>query len=151
MSSNGQKPMTWAELKAQIDTMTPEQLAMPVYYTGEDIGGPVYRVWVLGEDYINPSGDGMERVSEVRRCLIEDGMTESEADEEIAGEPVVAFKGEPLLDVTPPLEMGQEMADAINKMALAHAAANLGITLTPEVEEFGRQFEALMQTEAKRP
>lgn len=79
MSSNGQKPMTWAELKAQIDTMTPEQLAMPVYYTGEDIGGPVYRVWVLGEDYINPSGDGMERVSEVRRCLIEDGMTESEA------------------------------------------------------------------------
>lgn len=85
----------------------------------------------------------MERVSEVRRGLIEDeGMTEAEADEEIAGEPVVARKGEPLLNAIPPLEMG---------VSLAHAAANLGITLTPEVEEFGRQFEALMQTERRGP
>lgn len=52
--SNRPKPMTWAELKAQIDTMTPEQLAMPVYYTGEDIAGPIYGVWVLDEDHINP-------------------------------------------------------------------------------------------------
>lgn len=54
----------------------------------------------------------------------------------------MARKGEPLLNAIPPLEMG---------VSLAHAAANLGITLTPEVEEFGRQFEALMQTERRGP
>lgn len=114
---------------------------MPVYYTGEGISGPIFGVWILDEDYINPSGEGMERVSDVRRGLIEEGLTEAEADEGIAEEVVVASKGEPLLDAFPP--------SLINDVPLARAAADLGIILTPEVEEFGRQFEALMQTEMR--
>lgn len=56
------KPMTYLELKAQIGTMTPEQLAAPVIWWSESGGGSFTRLHILEEDYIN-LGEGMEPAS----------------------------------------------------------------------------------------
>lgn len=55
--------MTYAELKEQLDKLTPDQLAMKVVWCGEMRGGEVKGFEVLDEDQIDPSGDGMEPVS----------------------------------------------------------------------------------------
>lgn len=102
MSKRRDKAMTYGDLKKALDGLTPEQLAMRVGWTGEDTGGYVFSLWIVEEDHINPSGDGGEPVSEVRKYLIEDGYTPEEAQREIDSEPVVALKGQPLLMVDEP-------------------------------------------------
>lgn len=51
--------MTFAELKVQIEKMTETQLAMPVLWASENIGGEIGETWILEEDHIN-LGDGLE-------------------------------------------------------------------------------------------
>lgn len=49
--------MTYAELKAALEALTPEQLALDVTWSGEERGGIVKRVWIAQEDWID-NGDG---------------------------------------------------------------------------------------------
>lgn len=51
------------QLKAMLDQLTPEQLKQPVRWSGEERSGKIDTMWVLEEDYVNPSGDGLEPVS----------------------------------------------------------------------------------------
>ena len=80
--------MTFRELKAALELMSEEQLNYEVHWCGEDRGGKVGSVWVVDEDQINPSGDGMEPVS-----------TYADKPEYVQDEPIVAHKGQPLLMV----------------------------------------------------
>jgi hypothetical protein len=52
------KPMTYADLKAAMDRLTPEQLAQPVVWAGDEQGGHVKSVWIAEEDWIGDSSDG---------------------------------------------------------------------------------------------
>ena len=49
--------MTFAELKAQLVALTPEQLAMDVVWSGDERGGKVESLWIAEEDWID-NGDG---------------------------------------------------------------------------------------------
>ena len=51
------------QLKAALDKLTPAQLTQPVRWSGEERSGKIDTMWVLTEDYVNPSGDGLEPVS----------------------------------------------------------------------------------------
>lgn len=53
------KLITWAQLKARIDTMTTEQLAEPVIWWGEEKGGFIASVSDLEEDYYK-TDEGMQ-------------------------------------------------------------------------------------------
>jgi len=56
--------MTFADLKAVLDTFTPEQLAMPVRWCGEERGGEIQGVEVLDEEHVLVDDrDGMEPAS----------------------------------------------------------------------------------------
>jgi len=60
--------MTFAELKAQIDALTPEQLAMPVTWSGDEKGGYGIKLWVADEDFVyNSDLCGPERRSEAEK------------------------------------------------------------------------------------
>lgn len=54
--------MTFAELKAELDKLSPEQLAADVIWWGNDRGGIINCVLVLEEDFISV-GEGMEPAS----------------------------------------------------------------------------------------
>lgn len=45
--------MTFAELKAELDKLTPEQLAAEVIWWGNERGGKICHVRVLEEEYVN--------------------------------------------------------------------------------------------------
>lgn len=49
--------MTFADLKAALDTLTPEQLSRDVVWTGDERGGIVKRLWVAEEDWVENDGD----------------------------------------------------------------------------------------------
>lgn len=49
--------MTLAELKAQLDKLTPEQLAAPAVWCGDERGGVIKEVYVHAEDWIGDRGD----------------------------------------------------------------------------------------------
>lgn len=49
--------MTFADLKAQLDQLSPEQLAYPAVWVGDARGGKVKELWVAAEDHI---GSDME-------------------------------------------------------------------------------------------
>lgn len=51
------KRITYAELKAKLDTMTVEQLAQPVVWVGDERGGYVNMVYEHAEDMIGESSD----------------------------------------------------------------------------------------------
>lgn len=54
---------TLEQLKAILDTLSPEQLKQPARWAGEARGGKIDTVWVLTEDHVNPSGECLEPVS----------------------------------------------------------------------------------------
>lgn len=94
-----QRPFTWADLKTEIDKLSPDQLAMPVRWTGEERAGTVKCIEILTEDHVNP-GEYAEPVSVVRKALIEvDGLTEEDADKEIGEYRIVGRTGEVYLVV----------------------------------------------------
>lgn len=96
-----EKKITFGELKATLDTFTPEQLRQYVMWGGEDRGGYVGEVHVFEDDQVNPSGDGWEDAADYRKQLLEDGETPEEADSIIAAETVL-HKGSPVLFVDVP-------------------------------------------------
>lgn len=49
--------MTYAKLKEALDKLTPEQLAQPVVWSGDERGGEVKDVWIAAEDWIGEPGD----------------------------------------------------------------------------------------------
>ena len=49
--------MTFAELKQQLDTLSPEQLATDVVWCGDERGGKVHKLWIAEEDWIGDVGD----------------------------------------------------------------------------------------------
>jgi hypothetical protein len=49
--------MTYAQLKEQLDKLTPEQLTQPVVWSGDERGGYVKSVWIADEDWIGDSSD----------------------------------------------------------------------------------------------
>jgi len=49
--------MTYAELKAQLEALSPAQLAMDVVWSGDERGGKIKSLWVADEDWIG-GGDG---------------------------------------------------------------------------------------------
>ena len=55
--STQKTPMTYAELKAACDKLTPAQLAQPVVWSGDERGGHVRQVWTSEEDWIGEPGD----------------------------------------------------------------------------------------------
>jgi hypothetical protein len=54
---NRKKPITFAELKAEIGRFTPEQLALPVMWWGDERGGDIDGVQVLDEDWLGGDGE----------------------------------------------------------------------------------------------
>lgn len=98
-----EKKITFGELKAALDTFTPEQLRQYVMWGGEDRGGFVGEVHVFEDDQVNPSGDGWEDAADYRKQLLEDGETPDEADSIVAAETVL-HKGSPVLFVDVPVE-----------------------------------------------
>jgi hypothetical protein len=52
--------MTYKELKEQIDKLTPEQLNEQVKVIDQTGMENISQLWCLEDDYINPSGDGIE-------------------------------------------------------------------------------------------
>lgn len=62
--------MTYAELKAQLDALTPEQLAMPVTWSGDEKGGYGVKLWIADEDFVYNS----DMDSPVRRSEAEIGV-----------------------------------------------------------------------------
>jgi hypothetical protein len=51
--------MTFLELKQRLESLTPEQLAEPVRWWGDERGGTIDDLHVLDEEYVNV-GDGFE-------------------------------------------------------------------------------------------
>lgn len=86
--------MTYSDLKALLEGMTVEQLAMDVIVCAEEPGrgGPVDHIWTAAEDQVNPSGDGMEPISTYLP-----GGVGYEEDNGIEDEPIVCRKGQGLL------------------------------------------------------
>lgn len=52
-----QKKMTYGELRELLLTFTPDQLAAPVVWIGDERGGYVKELWVAAEDWIGDSSD----------------------------------------------------------------------------------------------
>ena len=91
---------TFADLKAALDKLTPEQLAYPALWFGDEKGGRIHHLHVETQDHINPSGDMAEPVSQY---LNADGTPTQDAidcdmtAEDIAAEPRCAVVGQPFL------------------------------------------------------
>lgn len=49
--------MIYAELKAQLEALSPEQLAMEAVWSGDERGGKIKSLWIAEEDWIG-SSDG---------------------------------------------------------------------------------------------
>lgn len=52
MSARSVRKMTFGQLQAQLGHMSPEQLARPVIWWGDEIGGYVSELLALAEDHI---------------------------------------------------------------------------------------------------
>ena len=67
---NKTKRITYAELKTILDGFTPDQLAQPVVWSGDERGGYVNSVWVAEEDWIGESSDYVTAMprSEAMKC-----------------------------------------------------------------------------------
>lgn len=52
MSEETNKTMTFGDLKAELEKLSPEQLAMIATWAGDDRGGTVLRVDVLAEEHV---------------------------------------------------------------------------------------------------
>ncbi len=66
------KQITYAELKERLDALTPEQLAQPVVWSGDERGGHVEYVWIAEEDWIGDDHESALARSEVTRQKLEE-------------------------------------------------------------------------------
>jgi len=67
-----EKRITYAELKEQLDKLTPEQLALPVVWSGDERGGYVRSLWIAEEDWIGDDHESALARSEVTRQKLEE-------------------------------------------------------------------------------
>jgi len=84
--------MTYKELKEQIEKLPTEQLDETVKFIDETGMTKISSLWCLEEDYINPSGDGIEP----RSVYEKDGVS-YDPEIDVSDEPVVLPKGSVLL------------------------------------------------------
>jgi hypothetical protein len=49
--------MTFAELKIQLDALTPEQLACEAVWCGDERGGKIKSLWIADQDWIDNDGE----------------------------------------------------------------------------------------------
>lgn len=82
-----EKKFTYRDLKETLNTLTEDQLDMEIRWAGDGRGGKIGEVWIVEEDQINPSGDGMEPVSAYA----------NDEDIDVSDEPIVCKKGTVLL------------------------------------------------------
>ena len=54
---SNKKRITYADLKAKLDEMTPEQLAQPIVWSGDERGGYVHEIWIAPEDWVGDPSD----------------------------------------------------------------------------------------------
>jgi hypothetical protein len=64
--STATTPFTYSDLLTQLQALTPEQLSQQVRHINECTQGTVTGLWVLEEDHIDPSGEGLEPASNYR-------------------------------------------------------------------------------------
>jgi len=64
--------LTYGDLKDALSKFTPEQLAMPVMWTGDERGGPVRAVWIAEEDWILTEDGDVEAFSVVAESYPEE-------------------------------------------------------------------------------
>lgn len=83
--------MTFAELKAQLDAFTAEQLAAEVVWVGDERGGKIKQLWVAEEDWVGDRGNW--ETAQPR------SQWERDSPEEVAGMDVMIRKGTPQLMV----------------------------------------------------
>ena len=82
---------TYRDLKNALSTFSDKQLDQNAICCGEDdLALRVEKVWIVEEDQINPSGDGMEPVSSYK----------DDPDFDLEQECVVCEKGTPVLILT---------------------------------------------------
>lgn len=74
--TNPQDAYTYADLLKELQALTPDQQAQQVRYIGEVGNGKVNSLWVLEEDHIDPSGEGLEPISAYQQG--DNPMTEEE-------------------------------------------------------------------------
>jgi len=95
--SEENKKFTYRDLLEQLKSLADDQLGQEVRTCGLDrAGAPIDMLWVVEEDQINPSGEGMEPIS-----LYTDPTNTAYTDEErkdiLEEEPIVCKKGTILL------------------------------------------------------
>ena len=70
--------MTYAALKTALEAMSPEQLAMPIVWAGDERGGYVKELWVAEEDWVGSDREDCLPRSEMAKCepsISEDDMS----------------------------------------------------------------------------
>lgn len=78
---------TYGDLLAELQGLTPEQLLQNVRWISEQGQGKASPLWVLAEDHIDPSGEGLEPVSGYRPAEGEEfDEREHLSEEELAAE-----------------------------------------------------------------
>lgn len=83
--------ISYADLLAALQKLTPEQLQQKVAWSLDEIAGYVEEVFIAEEDWYNPSGDGAEPKSEIEEQLAEDPDLAEVID--LAKEPIAIHKG----------------------------------------------------------
>lgn len=86
--------MTFAELKAALEKLTPEQLALPARWSGEERGGEIDALELTDEDCLLDEGDTGELFL---RSDLEDQCLAFGGKERLAAAVVTCPKGTPLL------------------------------------------------------
>jgi len=84
--------MTYRELKEQIEKLTPEQLDEQVKVIDETGMYNIGKLWCLEDDYINPSGEGIEP-----RSMYVEGGDGYDPEYDFSEEPIILTKGTILL------------------------------------------------------
>lgn len=86
---------TFEDLKTFVNSLSQSQLYSPIYIVGEERGFPLTGVCVCSQDYINPSGEGIEP----RADYLPGGQfaEDDEAKEILETEKIVCIKGQPFL------------------------------------------------------
>jgi hypothetical protein len=84
--SNIKEELTWYQLKKFCNNLTGKQLGKKVLIWGEKAGYTASGKFIVPEDYINPSGDGVEPISFYK-----------DEPELLAEEDIIIEKGHPVL------------------------------------------------------
>lgn len=88
-----EQAITFGELLARLQKLTPEQLAHRVIWLGDDRGGTVKCFFLQDADQVCPDGESWEPRAEFLKRAEDYNMTAEEA----AAEPVVSVVGQPYL------------------------------------------------------